>query len=360
MARNNNRIFYAVHAVGLAKFATTGVGDYKAASGVQSVGINTTFNLEQVFQLGQIEIYENVENIPDVEVTIEKVLDGATLIQHLATADATVGTLAGRYNNNRAMVNVAYYDDANSNASGVPLAQVHMSGMYVSSMSFSLPTDGNFTESCTLVGNDKTWSTGVAGDDLPYNQWGFGPTSYTDTGAPVAASGVQRRENLVMSGCIFPTEIPGMTQHTVYGAGKGQNLLTGDKHAVHMQSINVATDLGRTELFELGKRGPYHRFADFPTEVTCSFEIVESELGDFIDAAAEGTNITDQTIFLLCSDGTRLDLGSNNKLASISSSGGETGGGNRTSTYNYSNFNKLTVSAKLDVVQGLKTATNPS
>ncbi len=354
MARDNNRIFYAVHAVGLAKFATTGVGDFKAASGVQSVGINTTFNLEQVFQLGQIEIYENIENIPDVEVTIEKVLDGAPLIQHLATQDASVGTLSGRFNNTRAMVNVAYYDDANSNASGVPLAQVHMSGMYVSSMNFSLPTDGNFTEACTLVGNDKTWSTGVGGDDLPYEEWGFGPTTYTDSGAPIAASGVQRRENLVMSGCIFPLEIPGMTVHSAGGYGGGENVLTGDKHAVHIQSINVATDLGRTELFELGKRGPYHRFADFPTEVTCSFEIVETELGDFIDAAAEGVNITDQKIFLLCSDGTRFDLGSNNKLASISSTGGETGGGNRTSTYNYSNFNRLTVVSKLDPVAGLR------
>ena len=359
MARNNNRIFYAVHAVGFSKFATTGANEYKPASGVQSVGINTTFNLEQVFQLGQIEIYENIENIPDVEVTIEKVLDGSPLIQHLSTQDATVGTLSGRYNNNRAMVNVAYYDDANSNASGTPLAEVHMSGMYVSSMNFSLPTDGNFTESCTLVGNDKVWSTGIGGDTIPYSKWGFAPSTYGDSGSPVAASGVQRRENLVMSGCIFPLEIPGMTAHSVYAAG-GENVLSGDKHSVHVQSINVATDLGRTELFELGKRGPYHRFADFPTEVTCSFEVVEKELGDFIDAAAEGVNITDQPIFLLCSDGTRLDLGTNNKLASISSTGGETGGGNRTSTYNYSNFNKLTVSAKLDPVVALQTATNPT
>jgi hypothetical protein len=356
----NNRVFYAVHAVGMAKFATTGVADYKPASGVQSVGINTTFNLEQVFQLGQLEIYENIENIPDVEVTIEKVLDGSPLIQHLGTQDATVGTLSGRYNNNRAMVNVAYYDDANSNASGTPLAQVHMSGMYVSSISFSLPTDGNFTESITLVGNDKVWSTGIAGDSIPYSSWGFGPSTYTDSSSPAAASGVMRRENLVMSGCIFPLELPGMTVHGTYGAGKGENVLSGDKYASHIQSINVSTDLGRTELFELGKRGPYHRFADFPTEVTCSFEIVENELGDFIDAASEGSNITDQSIFLLISDGTRIDLGGNNKLASISSSGGETGGGNRTSTYNYSNFNRLTISHALDPVVSLQTATNPS
>ena len=40
--------------------------------------MNSTFGLEQVFQLGQIEIYENIEGTPEVELTIEKVFDGAT------------------------------------------------------------------------------------------------------------------------------------------------------------------------------------------------------------------------------------------------------------------------------------------
>lgn len=56
----NNRIFYAVKAVA---FAKDGSGSYVSAKGVQSVGITTTFNLEQFFELGQLAIYENVENI---------------------------------------------------------------------------------------------------------------------------------------------------------------------------------------------------------------------------------------------------------------------------------------------------------
>jgi hypothetical protein len=90
---NNNRTYYATHAVALGKKdadptaaitnAASQANTIRAASGVQSVGVNTTFNLEQVFQLGQLEIYENIENIPDVEVTIEKALDGHALIQHL-------------------------------------------------------------------------------------------------------------------------------------------------------------------------------------------------------------------------------------------------------------------------------------
>ena len=41
--------------------------------------------------------------------------------------------------------------------------------------------------------------------------------------------------------------------------------------------------------------------------------------------------------------GTVIDLGEKNKLSSVSYSGGDTGGGNATVTYSYSNFNVLTV-----------------
>ena len=64
----NNRIFYACQAVGLKPMGNP-TGDYKVAHGVQSVGITTNFNLEQAFELGQIQIYENIEGLPDVEVT---------------------------------------------------------------------------------------------------------------------------------------------------------------------------------------------------------------------------------------------------------------------------------------------------
>ena len=63
----NNRIFYAAHQVSIADndngftFATS-----EAVNGVQSVGITTNFNLEQLFQLGMLGLYENIEWIPDV------------------------------------------------------------------------------------------------------------------------------------------------------------------------------------------------------------------------------------------------------------------------------------------------------
>jgi len=88
---SNSRIFYAIQALGFAEHdvvcpvgsggcAVAGSGThpsgFRTAHGVQSVGLNTTFNLEQVFELGQLELYENIEGIPDIELTAQKVLDG--------------------------------------------------------------------------------------------------------------------------------------------------------------------------------------------------------------------------------------------------------------------------------------------
>jgi len=42
-------------------------------------------------------------------------------------------------------------------------------------------------------------------------------------------------------------------------------------------------------------------------------------------------------------EGTDLDLGTKNKLASVTYGGGDAGGGNVVVTYNYSNFNVLVI-----------------
>ena len=82
----NSRVFYAIHSVAIKENGTTptnkvspliaGVdvvpsGRWEVPRGVQSVGMTTTFNFEQVFELGQIELYEFVELEPEIEFTIE-------------------------------------------------------------------------------------------------------------------------------------------------------------------------------------------------------------------------------------------------------------------------------------------------
>lgn len=356
----NSRIFYAIQSLGFAQHDVTGSGvgglfdpsGFVAAHGVQSVGVNTTFNLDPVFELSQQELYENVEGIPDIEISTQKVLDGYPLIYHLATQGATSPTLVGR-SNERCFAALNIYPDTFDNASGTPLQSVGMSGMYVSAMTYTLNVEGSSTEDVTLVGNNKAWTA----SGLTH----FAPSVFDGSDEPLslsASGGVAQRENILMgsgcsmgadgtitgvSGSIWPTEIEGID-------ASGWNLISGDSYQAHLQTVTITTDLGREELFELGRRGPYHRFVSFPTEVTCTIDVTSSE-GDLIDALADpvgGSNLTDQKIFVWVEEGTRINLGTKNKLASVTYGGGDAAGGNSVSSFNYQNFNSLKVTHTQD------------
>jgi len=62
-----------------------------------------------------------------------------------------------------------------------------------------------------------------------------------------------------------------------------------------------------------------------------------------VSVSGSDPNLQNRTIIIKDNAGTVLNLGTKNKLSSVSYSGGDTGGGNATVTYSYSNFNVLTV-----------------
>lgn len=347
----NKRIFYAVKQVCIGRLGTAGAGWTAAATlarGVQSIGMTTTFNLEQVFQLGQLDIYENIEEIPDVEVTIEKVLDGNPLLFHLATRGATEGTLVGR-SNEKCIIGLSIYGDTQSAATGVPVAEVQVSGAYVANLSYTFPVQGNCTESVGFVCNHRVWNTGVMVFSGLHNT----------TDSPLLASGgVQRRENIIFAPYAssgggaahiyqptvytkLPQDIDGITS-----SGTNEKDSNGD-YGAHVQTITVSTDLGRTPLFELGRKAAYHRYAEFPIPVTCDIEVISTR-GDLVSATeagvlASGNNLADRTIIVRTEEGTILDLGGKNKLQSVGYTGGETGGGNVSVTYSYQTQNNLLI-----------------
>ena len=122
----------------------------------------------------------------------------------------------------------------------------------------------------------------------------------------------------------------------------------------HIQSVEISADLSRESLFELGTRKPYARVVNFPAEVTCSIEVI-STTGDGQNALAEGCspakpcpgvarNTTDRSIIVLTCEGTTINLGTKNRLSSVSYGGGDAGGGNATVTYSYTTYNDFTVS----------------
>lgn len=329
----NARIYYPIHAIGFAPLGASAATGYRAAKGVQSVGLNTNFNTEQVYQLGQVEIYENIENSPDVEITVEKVIDGYSLIQHLATPQAVSATLAGRFNDNRCMALLAYYPIISDGASGIPLTYVQLSGAYVSAINWNIPVEGNITESVTLVCRDKRFFNSPSA--IPWASGAFRTTSFTGNESPVLASGgVQRRENVVMGSgwSRWPTDIPGIDVN-------GFNASGVNGFDSHIQNVTVSVSLERTDLFELGRKGAYFRYANFPVEVTTTIEVTASELGDNVQALEDVDNLSEEVIKIYLTNGVIIDLGTKNKLTSVSETGGDVGGDNRTVSYSYSNFN---------------------
>jgi len=356
----NRRIFWAIQGVAIGPMgftevalAATSGNIYKhtdklnPVQGVQSIGITTNFNLEQAFELGQLALYENIEEVPDIEVTMEKVIDGAPLLYHLSTPKVTGSAseksgLVGR-SNERCDIRLAVFNDTAELAGGtggVVESEVYMSGMYVSSISYSFPTDGNCTESVTLVGNHKEW-IGVGESSSIFGFVGASGYGYGALASPSSPeSGVQRRENVDVINSTFPAEV---RRSATDG---GLNATAADR-VVHINSISCSADLGREEIRELGRKGPYFRYVTFPLEVTCDFEVTATS-GDFVNAFEEGRssdkkNLSDRAIIIKLDEGTRVDLGSKNKLSSVTYGGGDTGGGNSTITYSYSTFNDFKV-----------------
>lgn len=329
----NQRIFYACQAVAIAPRGTTPLTAAYVVHGLQSVGMTSTFTLEQVFEMGQIEIYENIEEVADIEVTLEKVLDGYKLIFDLATNGACKTDLVAA-SKARSDVYVAVFDDGLSNATGVPKNVCMNSGMFVSSVSYSYTVDGSATESVTLVGNDRFWNSTTAGviGTAPSTTWGNNITTNID-GTDTPKSGVVRRVNVDILGSVIPTEVSSQADSSnSVGLGSG----------MHVQSITVSTDFGQENIQELGRFGPYTRYATFPIEVTCEFEVIATN-GDLTNVSGSAPNLRDRQIVIKDTAGTVLNLGTKNKLTSVSYSGGDTGGGNATITYSYSNYNVLTV-----------------
>ena len=187
----NKRTYWAiegmgtgVHGAGVAALGVSDLQNFQYCPGVQSIGMSTNFNLEQIFQLGQLEIYQDLEDIPDVELTIEKVMDDTCLLYTRCVASPET-TAPGGYlatwtgaktitdiQNNRVDVIFAVTGDTVENigdlvCGNAGLQAAYMSGMFVSSVNFNFGTDGFFTENITLVGNHQKWFVPGAAPLLP-------------------------------------------------------------------------------------------------------------------------------------------------------------------------------------------------
>jgi len=292
----SNRIFYAVQTVDIGGVNT----------GFQSVSVNASVDFEQVFELGCLEVYENLEGVPNVEITAERAFPtataGGTLWNSFSTAsNSTAAKAVASAAIARPNVNMEVADD-----NVVPYSStgfVQATGMYVSSWSCNFPVEGFATESATLVGNALSW-TGGAGRDV-----GDACQNGTATGLVV------RRQ-----------DVTGYLGHK-------------------LQNVSYNVDIGREDLFELSRKSPYFRAATFPIEVTSDWEYLattsmESDALTFTaEQNSDATTATSKGFF-----GGLVDIGSAARLTSTNYSGGDAGGGNATVTYSYVTYNELKTS----------------
>lgn len=328
----NKRVFYACEAVLLQPLKHNTDGSYtpqtpyKTPLGVQSVGMSTNFNLEKVFTLGQLAQYESVETNPELEVTINKVFDG-TCPLYLLCMGGDLWDTGGQLielSNNRVDMKFAIYRDISDltvGASGV--SHMESTGMFLQSVGFTFPTEGNATEDVTLVSSNKKW---------------YAEANFSAIAKEKVAPGIVRRWKFDLENSSLP-----------YGPG-------GMRPGAPVTSVTVNADFNREPVYTLGSFEAYDRSIQFPIEVTCEIESLAID-GDFLDIDEEAYQgactgsapaVSNHAIsFSICGDNggssMSIDLGNKNKLNSISYGGGEAGGGNLTITYSFTTDNNLTV-----------------
>lgn len=361
-------------------------GLWEVVRGLQSVGVTTNFQTEQAFQLGQLEIYEVASRQPNIETTLERVVDGTKPMFFMVTDPAYNTNIVGRTQNYRVDMALNIYSDAQSRATGAPKSVLTLSGLYVSSLRYTFPINGPVTEGVTLIGNDKLWGlfdAAVSGHTAGLSSVGTaaGGDAHVPEGIPqaviasggitelaggtavagstvVIGSGIQRREKVDISRSVLPKEIPGCSGHasdTIQASGVGG--LSGETVTrywantvniiEHLQSVNVSIDLGREDIFELGSKRPFSKYVTFPVQSTLAIEVISSE-GDLVEATAGldcvADPLTNSTCIIRTCEGLQVDLGDGLVLDSIEQGGGGADGANMTVTYNFKGFNTFNVS----------------
>lgn len=367
----NNRIYYASQVAQLRPCSANGANyaNWYNPLGVQSVGMTTNFTREQTFQLGTVEIYDNVETVPEVEVTINKIIDSTSPLYLMAMGgSAGIGGAKNAslvsLSNNRVHFRLGIYEDNKQFTENSAASYVVCTGMYVSSFNYTLPVEGNATEEITLVGNNKTWNHTFAALGINSEPVKVGDVFTAGKVAngirPSSSSGILRRQYFNIAGSTLPLGSGG-----IGGPNNGTKL-------PHLQNITISANLGRESINQLGKFSPYCRYATFPIEVTSEFEIIAQDGDglDFNDFGGENfcgtskTNLAYKTIKLSICDfdhtngnNTMLfDLGTKNTLTAVNYAGGDTGGGNATITYSFRNFNDFVIDASGTYAKGVTIA----
>jgi hypothetical protein len=250
-------------AVGSTGYTPNVAGLSQILNGVQSVGISSTVEFEQLFELGHLEIFENVEGVASCEVTMERVLPAGspTLFELLADVSVRVGTShtyqTGSFASDRGfslrlVINPFGLDALATGTTNTAKASVGLQvDGYTSNYSITAGTDSPVTESLTMNGITLTAlpSGGTATDKITRPGGGGGT--------------VFRRQDVDA----YIQMISGATQ-----AAFAPNAYNTNLFVPRAQSVTLSIDVGREDLLQLGQKGQYLKYATFPLECTAEIE----------------------------------------------------------------------------------------
>jgi hypothetical protein len=270
-------------------------------------------------------------------------------------ADGAFDQDLGALVNNRVNFRLGIFEDNKQYVKDDAKSHVVCSGMYLSRFNYTLPIDGNGSEEVTLVGNHKIWNTGAFLGDNSYKFKTsdiFDPNKIVGSITPTKTSGVVTRQYVNILDSVLPVGSGGIKKPNSAGVSQ-----TSPTSLPHFQSITISADLGRENINELGYFGPYYKYTTFPIEVTSEFQVISTSgygvnADDFDTfSGCNGTNYQNlenkEIAIKICgstsNDYMIIDLGTKNKLTSVNYTGGDTGGGNATTTYSFQTFNKLNI-----------------
>lgn len=280
-AIQNCRVIPATDPALTCTYQNTGICE----SGMISCGVSTSADYTPAFELGRLAIYDIIEGVTAVEVTVERHL-GA--FNKTLWGQITGNSLAAAISV-RPKVDLVAIDDQTLSCGFTVESFLQCTGLYITGFNVSYPLDGTATETMTFTGTHledsaTTWSSAI----------------------------------------ISPTGTAGLTAYS----DNGNAVVTRKDLSGGYQSVTAGVTIGRRDLFEFGATDAFHKAAEFPIESTISFEKLATKETQLSPAGGTGG----QQSF------DRITIGSA-FLTATEYSGGGAGGGDATITETYTGYN---------------------
>ena len=317
---SNKRVFYATQAVLLGDSGAT-LGSSHVLKGVQSIGVNTVIGHRSVADLGKPSPISLLEDKPQLDISLDKILSSKSeIIFPSSGADLLAGTTHSTEYDMLLLVGEEAREQIDTSGETTQ-AELKLSYLQIASVSYSISVDSPVSESISFTGHNKEWSTARTFSST-------GELGYTHSG------NLARRQDYSTSSSVIPSEVQGT-----------------------MQNITVSFDFSRREILDLGKRQGVstpsqvnqYKLLNVPVEVTTEINTVvaEKDFSSDIDAQSFSNAPANKEIKAVVSIGgtnTIFNMGTENYLADVNRSGGDSGGGNVEASYTYKNFNTFSIS----------------